>query len=165
MSERFDALSTLAMSMLARQRTAQPALCRPLLRPVDFAKLRIDSDSDAPPGFIASIRIAAAGLDQRFDVRTIEIASHHPHALAIAPIEFAAVLFEVDLFRRVRDALRDNDFAIPAVEIGLLNRTVVEVGDAHVGPIDMTSLRIHDDAVGEMATGNNGLAVGAVEIH
>jgi hypothetical protein len=29
----------------------------------------------------------------------------------------------------------------------------------------MTGLRIHDDAVGEMAIGNDGLAVGAVEIH
>ena len=69
------------------------------------------------------------------------------------------------MFRRVRDALRDNDSAIPAVEIGPLDRTVVEVGDAHVGPIDMTGLRIHDDAVGEMAIGDDGLAVGAVEIH
>ena len=69
------------------------------------------------------------------------------------------------MFRRVCDALRDDDFAIPAVEIGPLDRTVVEVRDAHVGPIDMTGLRIHDDAVGEMAIGNDGLAVGAVEIH
>src|SRR5258708_39438834 len=29
----------------------------------------------------------------------------------------------------------------------------------------MTGLRIHDDAVGEMAIGNDGLAVRAVEIH
>jgi hypothetical protein len=29
----------------------------------------------------------------------------------------------------------------------------------------MTGLCIHDDAVGEMAIGNDGLAVGAVEIH
>jgi hypothetical protein len=29
----------------------------------------------------------------------------------------------------------------------------------------MTRLRIHDDAVGEMSIGNNGFAVGAVDIH
>jgi len=29
----------------------------------------------------------------------------------------------------------------------------------------VTGLGIHDDAVGEMAIGDNGLAVGAVEIH
>jgi hypothetical protein len=46
-----------------------------------------------------------------------------------------------------------------------LDRTVVEVRDAHVGPIHMTGLRIHDDAVEEMAIGNDGLQVGVVEIH
>jgi hypothetical protein len=145
--------------------TAESALRRTFLRPVDFPELRIDGDSDAPQSLIAPILVAAAGLDQRFDMRAIEVRAHHPHPLAVAPIEFAAILIEVDLFRRVCDALRDNDSAIPAVEIGPLDRTVVEVGDAHVGPIDMTGLRIHDDAVGEMAIGNDGLAVGAVEIH
>ena len=59
-------------------------------------------------------------------------------------------------------ALRDDNLAVLAVEIGALDRAVVEVGDAHVGPIDMTCLRIHDDAVGEMAIGDDGLAVGAI---
>ncbi|MBO0758275.1 MAG: hypothetical protein J2P54_20690 [Bradyrhizobiaceae bacterium] len=36
---------------------------------------------------------------------------------------------------------------------------------AHVGPINMTCVRGHDDAVGEMAIATNGLAVGAVDIH
>jgi hypothetical protein len=85
--------------------------------------------------------------------------------IAVAPIELAVFLIEMDLFRRVRDALRDSDSAIPAVEVGPLDRTVVNVGDAHVGPIDMTRPRIHDDAVGEMAISNNSFAVGTVEIH
>ena len=71
----------------------------------------------------------------------------------------------MDLLRRVGDALRDDDLAVPAVEVGALDRAVVEVGDAHVGPIDMTRLRIHDDAVGKVAIGDDGLAVGAVGIH
>ena len=40
-----------------------------------------------------------------------------------------------------------------------------EVGDAHVGPIDMTRLHIDDDAVGKGAIGHDDLAVGAVRIH
>src|SRR5258708_39609430 len=145
--------------------TPQSALRRAFLRPVDFTKPRIDGDSDAPTRLIAPVRVAAAGLDQRFNLRAVEVRTHYPHALPVAPIELTAVLIELDLFRRVRDALRDNDPAIPAVEVGPLDRTVVEVGHAHVGPINMTCLRIHDDAVGEMAIGNNGLAIGAVDIH
>src|SRR5262245_62497478 len=34
------------------------------------------------------------------------------------------------------------------VEVGALVRAVVEIGDAHVGPVDVTGLRIHDDAMG-----------------
>ena len=98
-------------------------------------------------------------------MRAVEVCAHHAHALAVAPIELAACLIEVDLFRRVSDALRDNDPAIPAVEVGALDRAVVEVGNTHVGPIDMTRLRIHDDAVGQMAIGDDGLFVGPVRIH
>ena len=40
-----------------------------------------------------------------------------------------------------------------------------EAGDAHVGPVDMTGLDIDDDAVGKVAIGDDGLAVGAVRVH
>ena len=126
---------------IGAEETAQSAVVRAFLRPVDFPELRIDGDPDAPPGLIAPIVVAAAGLDQRFDLRAVEIRAHHAHPLAVAPIELAALLIEVDLLRRVRDALRDDDLAIPAVEVGALDRAVVEVGDAHVGPIDVTGLR------------------------
>ena len=132
---------------------------------VDFRKLRIDSDSDAPPLLIAPVLVAAAGLDQRLDLRTVEVRAHHAHALAVAPVEFAVLLIEVDLLRRVGDALRDDDLAIPAVEVGALDRAVVERGNAHVGPIDVTSLHIHDDAVGEAAILDDDLAVGTIGIH
>src|SRR5207237_4908195 len=92
---------------------AQARVVRAFLRPVDFAKLRIDGDSDAPPGLIALVLVAAAGLDQRFDLRAVEVRAHHAHALAVAPIELARVLLEMDLFRRVRDALWNDDPAIP----------------------------------------------------
>ena len=55
------------------------------------------------------------------------------------------------------NALWDNHPAIAAVEIGALDRAIVEIGHAHVGPIDMASLRIHGDSVRQMATGNDGL--------
>jgi hypothetical protein len=42
------------------------------------------------------IRVAAARLDECFDLRTIEIASHHPHAFAVAPVELAVPLIEMD---------------------------------------------------------------------
>src|SRR5215831_18804587 len=61
------------------EQTAQPALVRAFLRPVDFTELRIDGDSDAPTRLIAPVRVAAAGLDQRFNVRAVEVRTHHPH--------------------------------------------------------------------------------------
>ena len=91
------------------------------MRPVDFTKLGIDGASDAPTRLIAPVHIAAAGLDQRFDLRAVEIGAHHAHAFAVAPIEFAVFLIEVDLLRRVRDALRDDDLAVAAVEVGALD--------------------------------------------
>jgi hypothetical protein len=62
-------------------------------------------------------------------------------------------------------ALWDDHLPITAVEIGALDRAVVEIGNAHVGPLDVASLRIDDDTVREMATGNDGLAVGSVRIY
>ena len=39
--------------------------------------------------------------------------------------------------------------AIAAVEVGALDRTVVQVGDAHIGPIDVTGIGVDDDAIGK----------------
>jgi len=51
---------------------------------------------------VAAIGIAAACLDQRLDSRTVEIGAHHAHPFAIAPVELAVRLIELDLLRRVR---------------------------------------------------------------
>src|SRR5262252_1116210 len=144
---------------------AQPALRCAFLSPVDFTKLRIDGDADAPAGFIEPVLVATAAFDERFDLRAVEIGAHHAHALAVAPIELAVLLIEVKLLRRVGAAWRDDDLAIPSIEVGALDRTVVERGNAHVGPVDVTSLDIHGDAVGEAAIGDNGRAVGTIGIH
>src|SRR5262249_13689676 len=145
--------------------SAQAAVIGAFLCPVEFTKLRIDGDADAPAVLIFSVVVAAAGFDQRFDLRAVEIRAHHAHALAVAPIELAVRLIEMELFRCVGDALWDDDPAIPAVEVGALDRAVVEVGDTHVGSKELTSLHIHADAVGEAAIGDDGLAVGTIGIH
>src|SRR5262249_38111710 len=48
--------------------TAQSALRRRFLSPVELTKLRIDREADAPAGFIALVLVAATALDQRFDL-------------------------------------------------------------------------------------------------
>ena len=98
-------------------------------------------------------------------LRAVEIAAHDAHALAVAPIELAAFLIEDDLLRSVGDALCDDYLAVLAVDVGALDRAVVQARDAHVGPVDMASLNIDDDAVGQMAIRHDGLAVGTVGIH
>src|SRR5262249_51139090 len=144
---------------------AQAAIVWALLRPVEVPAHGIDGDPDAPPGLILPFIVAAAGLDQHFDLRAVEVRAHHAHALAVAPVELATVLIEVELFRCVGDALRDDDLGVLAVEVGALDRAVAEVGDTNVGPIDVTSLDIHADAVGIAAIGDDGRAVGTIGIH
>src|SRR5262249_42943305 len=142
--------------------TAKPALRRALLRPVDLPELAVDRDPDAPAGLVAPVLVAAAGLDKRLDMRAVEIGAHHPHALAVAPIEPAPRLIEVKLLGQMRDALRNDDPAVASVQIGALDRAVVQPGHAHVGPIDMARLGIDDDTVGEVTTGDDRHAVCAV---
>jgi hypothetical protein len=127
--------------------------------------LWIDRDPDAPLRGIATVVIAFARLDQRLNVRAVEICAHHPHALAVAPIEFAARLLQVNLLWRERDALGDDDLAIAAIEVGTLNATVVEAGHPHVGPVNMAGLDIDHDAIRKMAVGDDDLPAGAVWTH
>src|SRR6202030_740378 len=94
-----------------------------------------------------------------------KIAAHDAHTLAVALIELAAFLIEDDLLRSMGSSLRDDYLAVLAVDVGALDRPVIQVRDAHVGPVDMASLGIDDDAVGQMAIRHDGLAVGAVRIH
>ena len=130
-----------------------------------MSEFRIDRQPDAPSRLIPAIGFAAPGLDQRLQLRAVEIAAHDAHALAVAPIELAAFLIEDDLLRRVGLSLRDDRLAVLAVDVGALDGPVIQVWDAHVGPVDMASLDIDDDAVGQMAIRHDGLAVGTVRIH
>ena len=130
-----------------------------------MSEFRVDRQPDAPSRLIPAIGFAAPRLDERLQLRAVEIAAHDAHALAVAPIELAALLIEDDLLRSVGVSLCDDRLAVLAVDVGALDRPVIQAWDAHVGPVDMASLSIDDDAVGQMAIRHDGLAVGTVRIH
>src|SRR6266567_2879695 len=135
------------------------------LRPVDMSEFRVDRQANAPSCLIPAIGFAAAGFDERLQLRAVEIAAHDAHTFAVAPIKLAALLIENDLLWSVGVSLRDDCLAILAVDVGALDRPVIQARDSHVGPVDMASLGIDDDAVRQMAIRHDGLAVGTVRIH
>src|SRR4029077_1859294 len=99
------------------------------------------------------------------DVRAIDVGAHYTHPFAIAPIQLAMLLVELELFGRERAPLRNDGLAIPPVEIGAFDGAVVQVGNAHVGPVDVPGFDVYRDAVGDPAIGDDDLAVGAVRVH
>src|ERR1700751_3534794 len=122
-----------------------------------MSKFPIDRQPNAPSCLISAIGFAAPRLNERLQLRAVEIAAHDAHSLAVAPIEFAAFLIENDLLRSVGGSLRDDCLAVLAVDVGTLDGPVIQVRDAHVGPVDMASLGIDGDAVGQMAVRYDGL--------
>ena len=73
------------------------------------------------------------------------------HPFAVAPVQLAVLLVEMELLRSKRAALGDDRLAIPPVEVGALDGAVVQAGDAHVGPVDVPAFDIDRDAVWEPA--------------
>ena len=144
---------------------AQARIVRTFLRPVELPALRINGDSDAPSGQVTAIGVASPGFDKGFNFRTVEIRPHDSHPFPVRPIQFAVFLIEMKLLWRVRGALWNDDPAILPVEIGPLNGTVVEVGNPHVGPVNVTRINVHCDAIGESAVRYYDLSAGAVRIH
>ena len=141
------------------------AVVRAFLRPVDVLADGVDGDPDAPPGLIAPIGVATARLDERFNLRAVEIRAHDSHPFAVAPVELAVLLIELELLRRERTTRRNDDTAIVSVEIRTLDGAIVEVGNAHVGPIDMAGADIDRDAIRQSTIGDDDLPVGAVRVH
>ena len=92
-------------------------------------------------------------------------AAHHPHSFAVAPVELAVRLIEMELLRRERAALWDDDLRLLAVEVGALDRAVVQVGNAHIGPVDMAASASTTMPSGRRQSVDDDLAVGAVRIH
>src|SRR5258707_2369323 len=125
---------------IGAEEAAEPGVIRAFLRPVDMPEFRVDRQPDAPSRLIPAIGFAATGFDQRLQLRAVEIAAHDAHALAVAPIELAALLIENNLFRGVSFSLGDDYLAVLAVDIGALDGPVIPTWDAHVGPVDSAGL-------------------------
>jgi hypothetical protein len=116
----------------------------------------INGDSNANFCLIGAWpRVAFAGVDKSFNVRSIEIRAHHAHSFAIAPVKFPALLFEMELLRRKRLAFANDGYAILTVEIDALDRTVVLVRHAHIGPVNVSGFNIDDDAIGDSSSADN----------
>src|SRR5277367_2750957 len=148
------------------QQEALLAVVGPLLRPVDLLAHGIDGYPDAPSGLVASVGVASARLDQRFDQRAVEVRAHDAHPLAVAPVQLAVLLIEMHLLWSVRAADRDDGPAIAAVEICALDRAVVgRDTEAHVGPVEMAGLDVDRDAVRKTTVGDDDLPLGAVGPH
>src|SRR4029077_3490432 len=85
---------------------------RPFLRPINFPAIWINGDSNAQLSTVSLIgarsRVDVAGVDQSFDVRSVEATAHYAHSFAVAPIEFATLLFEMKLLRRKSATLRND---------------------------------------------------------
>jgi hypothetical protein len=150
---------------IGAEEAAEPGIVWTFLRPVDMSEFRVDRQPDAPTRRISAIGFAVPGLDERLQLRAVEIVAHHAHALTVAPIELAAFLIEDDLFRSVGVSLCDDCLAVLAVDVGALNGPIVQIWDAHLGPVDMADLDIDDDAIGQLAIRHDGPAAGTVDIH
>jgi len=61
----------------------------------------IDGDADAPLRLVAAIGVGRSAPHEGLDARAVELAPHHTHALAAAPVEVAVALVQLELLRRV----------------------------------------------------------------
>ena len=116
--------------------------------------LVIDGNSNAPSFLVVAVGFALSGLYQGFDLRTVEIGAHDAHPFAIRPIQLMVLLIEMELLWREGTAPWNDRLAIPAVEVGAFNVSVILVGNTHAGPIDVPGLNVHYDAIGEVAIGH-----------
>src|SRR5258708_15635213 len=144
--------------------TPLPGVIRTLLSPVHLVANRIDGDPDTPVRWIAARAFALARLDERLDLRAIEVGTHHAHALAVRPVELAALLLEMELLWRERAAFCNDDSTIAAVEIRAFDRAVILVRNAHVGPVDVARSRIDREAVGKPASGDECFRIRAIGV-
>ena len=106
---------------IGTKEAAEPGIVWAFLRPVDMSEFRVDRQPNAPSRLIPAIGFAAPRLDERLQLRAVEIAAHDAHTLAVAPIELAAFLIEDDLLRSVGVSLCDDCLAVLAVDVGALD--------------------------------------------
>jgi hypothetical protein len=104
------------------------------------------------------------GLNDGLYVRTIEVAPHDPHPLAIPPIQLPALSLELELLWRERAPCGHDRRTVLPVEVRALDGTVVHRGNTHVRPIDVACRDIHSDAIGVPAFSDDDLLVEALGI-
>ena len=143
----------------------QSGITRTLLSPVEVSSGGVDGDSDTPSGLVAAIVVALPGLHERLDIRAVQVAAHDPHAFAIAPVQFPAHRFEMQLLRGERNAAGNDGHPIASIEVHAFDRAVVDRRIAHVRPVDVPRLDVDHDTVGEPASGDDDPLVGAVGAH
>src|SRR6266516_2961332 len=68
------------------------------------------------------------------------------------------------LLRRECLAFANDGYAILAIEISALDRTIVLARNAHVGPVNVSRLNIDNDAVRNSTPGYNDFSVRAVGV-
>src|SRR6266404_5319448 len=56
-------------------------------------------------------------------------------------------------------AFANDGYAVLTVQIGALDRTVVSVRHAHVGPVNVSGFKIDDDAIRDSSTADNDFSI------
>ena len=106
------------ISRLARKMRPSPALSRTFLSPIEFSAFDVERDSHAPFLYVLPrTRVAFAGIDKSFDLGTIQVRAHDPHAFAIAPVKLAVLLVELQLLGSEGAAGRNNVGNVASVKI------------------------------------------------
>src|SRR5205807_5867154 len=65
----------------------------------------------------------------------------------------------MELLRCKRLAFANDGYAILTVEIDALDRTVVLVRHAHIGPVNVSGFKIDDDAIRDSGSANNDFSI------
>src|SRR5262249_23306297 len=135
------------------------------LRPVDLLALRVNRDPYAPPCLIPAIYVATTGLNKRFNLRAIKIRAHHAHSFAIAPVDFAISLVELELFRRERNTLRNDHAPFLPVKSAPLYQTIIYVRNPHFPRKDVPGRTIARIPMGKRTFVKNPLLFGPGGAH
>src|SRR5207245_10402907 len=80
------------------------------------------------------------------------------------PIKFAALFVQMEFVLCECLAFADDGYAILAVEIGALDRTIVHARNAHVGPVNVSGFNIDDDAIRDSSSAENDISVRPVGV-
>lgn len=71
-----------------------------------------------------------------FKLGTAEIRAHYSHPFPLRPIQLAILLIEIDLFWCECGAPGNDHLAIPPIEVGALDGTIVQIGNSYICPVN-----------------------------